>query len=135
VADVDAAVADTNALILYATRSPRLGARARRLLDATERRQALTYVPLPVVWELSVADRSGRIRLRQTVPEFFDDLFSNPAFLPFDLTLDQIYAAANLRFNRDPFDALIVAAAQSLELPLLTSDIPIRESGAVAIIW
>lgn len=130
-----AAVADTNALVFYVTRNSRLGARARRLLDAALQSQAIVYVPLGVVWEVAVGERSGRLRLRQTVPAFFEEVFSNPAFLPFDLTLDQIYAAATLGFHRDPFDGLIVAAAQSLDLPLLTSDTEIRESGVVQVIW
>ena len=37
--------------------------------------------------------------------------------------------------NRDPFDALIVAAAQELAPPLLTLDGDIRASGAVRVIW
>ena len=134
-ADFEAAVADTNALIYHATKSSRLGGRARRLFEATEQRQAMIYVPLAVVWELALADRAGRVKLRQSVPQLFDDLFSNPAFAPYDLTLDQIYTATDLRFNRDPFDALIVAAALSLELPLVTRDTEIAESRAVRVIW
>ena len=62
---------------------------------------------------------------------FFDDLFSNPAYQPLDLTPDQVFGADELRFNRDPFDALIVAAAQTTGLPLVTRDGDIRESGTV----
>jgi PIN domain nuclease of toxin-antitoxin system len=40
-----------------------------------------------------------------------------------------------MRFTRDPFDALIVAAARDLRLPLLTRDAAIRESGTVTILW
>lgn len=133
--ELPAAVADTNALVFHATRPGRLGTRARRLLEAAEQQQALVYVPLAVVWETALANRAGRINLRRSVPEFFDDLFSKPTFLAYDVTLDQIYAAANLRFNRDPFDALIVAAALSLSLPLLTGGTEIDESGAVQVIW
>lgn len=40
-----------------------------------------------------------------------------------------------MRFTRDPFDALIVAAARDLQPPLVTGDAVIRESGAVKVIW
>jgi PIN domain nuclease of toxin-antitoxin system len=40
------------------------------------------------------------------------DLFNNPAYHPLDLTLEQVYLADELRFTRDPFDALIVAASE-----------------------
>ena len=39
------------------------------------------------------------------------------------------------RPNRDPFDALICAAARHLELALLTRDGDIRQSGLVRVIW
>jgi PIN domain nuclease of toxin-antitoxin system len=51
------------------------------------------------------------------------------------LTPAQVFAADELRFNRDPFDALIVAAAQLLELPLITRDDDIVASGVVRVIW
>lgn len=51
------------------------------------------------------------------------------------MTREQVVAADELRFNRDPFDALIVAAAQELELSLLTRDVEIQNAGAVKVIW
>jgi hypothetical protein len=46
------------------------------------------------------------------VPMAVYDLFNNPAYHPLDLTLEQVYLADELRFTRDPFDALIVAASE-----------------------
>jgi PIN domain nuclease of toxin-antitoxin system len=43
--------------------------------------------------------------------------------------------ADELRFTRDPFDALICAAARALNLPLVTRDGDIRASGSVRVIW
>ena len=71
----------------------------------------------------------------RSVRAFFDDLFSNPAYQPHDLTAAQVFEADELRFTRDPFDGLIVAAARDLSLPLITRDAAIRESGSVRIIW
>jgi PIN domain nuclease of toxin-antitoxin system len=62
-------------------------------------------------------------------------LFTNPAYQPFDATAEQIFLADELRFNRDPFDALICAAASTMALPLITRDGDIRKSGVVAVIW
>ena len=130
-----AAVTDTHALVLFAAGSGHLGNQAARFFDRCERREAILYVPAAVIWECSVLARVSRINLRRTVREFFDDLFSNPAYQPLDLSPAQIFAADELRFTRDPFDALIVAAAQSTGLPLLTRDAAIRASGAVAVVW
>jgi len=92
-------------------------------------------VPLAVIWEVSLLARASRVNLRRPVRDFFGDLFSNPAYQPYDLTSDQVYRADDLRFTRDPFDALIVAAAQTLDLPLISRDGDIRSSGTVSILW
>ena len=130
-----AAVADTHALIFHALASRRLGRRAALHFAATEAREAVTYVPAAVVWEITLLARAGRIHLRRTAREFFDDLFSNPAYQPLDLTLEQVLLADELPPSDDPFDALIVAAARQLDLPLLTRDAAITESGIVATTW
>jgi PIN domain nuclease of toxin-antitoxin system len=69
------------------------------------------------------------------VQAFCDDLFSNPAYQPLDLAADHVFVADDLGFTRDPFDALIVAAALSLQVPLVTRDAAIRESRAVKVVW
>jgi len=135
VADLQAAVSDTHALLFHANASKALGRRAAEHFEACERQQALVYVPMAVIWEVSLLARASRINLRRSVQGFFEDLFSNPAYHPLDQTPEQVYLADELRFTRDPFDALIVAAARTLALPLLTRDETIRTSGAVRVIW
>lgn len=134
-ADVPAAVADTHALLFHAAGGGQLGRRAAAHFDACERRQAMTFVPAAVIWECSLLARASRVNLRRTVRAFFDDLFSNPAYQPYDLTAPQVLVADDTRINRDPFDALICAAAIDLELPLLTRDADIRGSGRVRVLW
>jgi PIN domain nuclease of toxin-antitoxin system len=131
----DAAVTDTHALVFHAAGGGRLGPKARQHFDACERRQAILYVPVAVMWEISLLARAVRISLRRPLAEFFDDLFSNPAYQPIDTTAAHVLIADELRFTRDPFDALIVATARDLGLPLVTRDAQIRESGAVRAIW
>jgi PIN domain nuclease of toxin-antitoxin system len=135
VAEAGAAVTDTHALIFHASGGGRLGPKASAFFDRCERRDAILYVPGAVIWECSLLARVARINLRRTVRAFFGDLFSNPAYQPLDITPEQIYLADELRFNRDPFDALICAAARTIDLPLITRDGVIRGSGAVKVIW
>jgi PIN domain nuclease of toxin-antitoxin system len=135
VADLPAAVCDTHALLLHAAGGGRLGTRAAAHFDRCESRQAILHVPAAVVWECALLARGGRIHLRRSIREFFDDLFSNPAYQPYDLTVAQVLLAEESRVNRDPFDALICAAAIDLDLPLITRDGDIRSSGRVRIIW
>ncbi len=134
-AEPEAAVSDTHALVFHAAGTGKLGPRAAAFFDRCERRAAILYVPTVVIWECSLLARVSRINLRRTVRAFFDDLFSNPAYQPIDVTPQQIYLADELRFNRDPFDALICATARSVDLPLITRDADIRGSGVVKVIW
>jgi PIN domain nuclease of toxin-antitoxin system len=135
VADTAAAVTDTHALLFHAAGGGRLGKKAAAHFAACERREALIYVPVAVVWETALLARAGRVNLRRSIRAFFEDLFSNPAYLPHDLTAGQVFDAEEVRINRDPFDALICAAARDLELPLITRDGDIRSSGSVRVIW
>jgi len=131
----DAAVTDTHALVFHAAGGGKLGPRARAHFDACERREALLYVPAAVVWECGLLARAVRINLRRSLRTFFADLFSNPAYQPLDLGLDQILDGDEMTFTRDPFDALICAAARDLSLPLITRDASIAASGAVRVLW
>ena len=134
-ADLQSAVTDTHPLIFHAAGGGRLGPRAAAIFERCERQEAILYVPTVVMWECSLLARVARVNLRRSVRAFFDDLFSNPAFQPLEITPEQVYLADELRFTRDPFDALIVAAAHTSGLPLVTRDGSIRESGAVPVVW
>jgi PIN domain nuclease of toxin-antitoxin system len=131
----EAAVTDTHPLLFHAARNPRLGRRAAQVFDSAERQAAIIYVPAAVIWECGLLALTGRVDLGRPLRQFFAELFSNPAYQPVDLTPEQIYRADEARPNRDPFDALICAAARHLELALLTRDSDIRQSGLVRVIW
>lgn len=134
-AETAAAVTDTHPLLFHAAGGGRLGRKAAEHFAACERRDAILYVPAAVIWECALLARAGRVNLRRSVRGFFDDLFSNPAYQPYDLNAEQVFAGEELRVNRDPFDALICAAARDLDLPLVTRDGDIRSSAAVRVIW
>lgn len=134
-AETAAAVTDTHALLFHAAGGGRLGRKAAAHFAACERREALVYVPAVVIWECALLARAGRVNLRRSVRSFFEDLFSNPAYQPHELTAEQVLMGEEMRVNRDPFDALICAAARDLELPLVTRDADIRSSGLLRVIW
>lgn len=134
-AELNAVVTDTHPLVFHAAGGGKLGPKAKALFEGAEDGRTIVYVPAAVLWEVSLLARIVRINLRRPVREFFADLFSNPAYQPHDLTPAQVFDADELRFTRDPFDGLIVAAARDLGLPLVTRDGAIRESGSVRAIW
>lgn len=132
----EAAVTDTNALIYRAAGPARLlSRRAAEHFDACDRQHAMMFVPAAVMWELSMLARVGQVDLGRSPRLFFRDLFTNSAYQALDVSPEQVYDASELGFNRDPFDALIVAAARSVDLPLITRDEAIRASGAVRVLW
>jgi PIN domain nuclease of toxin-antitoxin system len=135
VAELSAAVTDTHPLIYHANGGRGLGRSAGRFFAQCELQQAVLYVPAAVIWECTLLARVARINLRRSARAFFDDLFSNPAYHPLDLTPDQIFEADELHFSRDPFDTLVCAAARSVKLPLITRDSTIRGSGVVKVLW
>lgn len=128
-------VTDTHPLVLHAAGGKGLGRRAAECFAACERREALVYVPAAVLWETSLLVRVGRVRLRRPLRRFVEDLFSNPAYQPIDLGVEQVCLADEARPNEDPFDALICAAARALDLPLVTRDRGIQEWGKVPTVW
>ncbi len=134
-AGVPAAVTDTHPLIYYSGGGRGLSPRAASFFERCERQEAVLYIPAVVVWECTFLARKARVNLRRTPRAFFDDLFTNPAFYPFDLTPEQIFIADEAPIGRDPFDSLICAAARSLDLPLITRDGNIQDSGAVQVLW
>lgn len=134
-AEPSAVVTDTHPLLFHAAQDSRLSKRTAALFARCEAGDAIIYVPTPVVWECSLLARVGRVDLKRSVRHFFEDLFSNPAFQPLDLTAEHVFEADTLSFTHDPFDALIVAAARTLRIPLVTRDLQIQESRAVPVVW
>jgi PIN domain nuclease of toxin-antitoxin system len=129
------AVTDTNALLFHSSRSARLGRRAREVFAAAEAREAVVYVPMAVVWEITMLARRVKMNLHRPARAFFEDLFTNPAYQVHVLDQRQVFDAGDLRLLNDPFDALICAAARDLELPLMTADSAITASRLVPTIW
>ena len=87
------------------------------------------------MWECSLLARVSRINLRRTVRAFFDDLFSNPAYQPLDVTPENVFWPTNCGSLAIRSTRSFAPPAQTVELPLITRDADIRGSGAVKVIW
>lgn len=131
----NALVTDTHPLLFHLVRSRnQLGKAGSAHFEACDRRETIVYVPAAVMWECCCLDHVGKIRLKRPPKVFFETLFQNPAYQPLDLTPEQVFLSHEFRPNRDPFDALICGAARSLELPLITRDAAITDSG-MDVVW
>jgi PIN domain nuclease of toxin-antitoxin system len=129
-------VTDTHPLIWYATgQHRRLSSKALRAFKAADSDRALILVPSVALWEVALLIRIGRIRLLDAFNQWADMLLSKPGFDLVSLDTIIIGEATKFSINDDIFDAAIVATATTRDLPLITKDQGIFESGLVEVFW
>lgn len=129
-------VTDTHPLVYYFTRHhSKLSRRALRAFQQAERGDAFIYVPAVALWEVSRLEKEGEIKLKEPYEDWADAMLAHPAFECAPLDEKIIAEARNYNFNRDVFDAAIVATAKLTDVPLITRDEDITDSGIVDIWW
>lgn len=70
-------------------------------------------------WEIAIKRSNGKLRAPDDLPRIVGDL----GFQPVPITRSQAWAVRALPFHhRDPFDRLLVAQAQDLDVPLISAD-------------
>jgi PIN domain nuclease of toxin-antitoxin system len=129
-------VTDAHPLIWYVTsQRNKLSSRALGAFQDAERGEAFIYIPAGALWEISRLEKEGKITLNKPYVTWARDLLDKSCFecVPIDETV--VAEARNYAFNRDAFDASIVATARLKDLPLITKDSAITNSGLVEIWW
>jgi PIN domain nuclease of toxin-antitoxin system len=97
----------------------RLSRRAAALL--ANRDNAILISPA-VGWELAIKVNIGKFRPR-SVLNGLDQMMEQEAFSEVQITLEMAIRAGLLpNHHRDPFDRMLVAQAQSLNVPILSAD-------------
>jgi PIN domain nuclease of toxin-antitoxin system len=124
---------DTHALIWYLSRPKRLGRAAARRLREADAGRCEIFVPAIVLVELTLLREAGRNVIG--VPQVEALLAAQPAFQLQPLDMAQATEFALLDSLPDPFDRLIVAAARSADVPLISADTVIDASALVETIW
>lgn len=128
-------ITDTHPLVWYATNQhAKLTKKVIRIFHQAEQGQVWIYVPAVTFWEISLLVKNGRIRLKQPFDQWAAALVALRGFDLLPLELEVIAEAHNLTFD-DPFDAAIVATARVKDLPLITKDETITDSGMVDVEW
>lgn len=129
-------VTDTHPLIYYDGRSSRhLSDHARTVFQQAENGEALILIPAPALWEVSMLEQAGHIKLNSAFAKWLTDLLQKPCFDCVPLDAEIIAEARTYSFNNDIFDAAIVATAKLRDLPLITRDAAITHCGLVEICW
>ena len=97
----------------------RLSRRALRAFQQAERGEAYIYISAVVLWEISRLEKEGAIRLNESYEEWVTALLAHPCFECVPLDEEIIAEARHLGFNRDVFDAAVVATARVIGIPKL----------------
>jgi PIN domain nuclease of toxin-antitoxin system len=128
-------VTDTHPLIWYAGgKHHQLSKKALRAFNAAAREEALIYVPGFVLWETAMLLKVGRIALSEEYRDWAEHLLAQRGFDLASFTVEVTSEAYSYPFP-DPFDGVIAATAKVMDLPLITKDVEISESGLVEVYW
>lgn len=119
---------DTQAVLLWTTRSTPLPDRVQHLLDDQGTQAVVSAVS---VWELSMKHRSGKLPLPD---EYFADLLRSDVRFLACTERDGVEAGQLPLHHRDPFDRMLVAQARREGLPIVGSD-AIFGAYDVEVIW
>ena len=130
-------VLDTHALLWWVSEPKRVGAKARKLIDAAVRTPAPVFVSSISIWEVSMLVAARRIELTFEVNAWIAHIEALPflSFVPVD---NRIAARAAQLVNfahKDPADRIIVSTALGLGATLLTADKQLQGYAAVATVW
>ncbi|HSK74756.1 MAG TPA: type II toxin-antitoxin system VapC family toxin [Pyrinomonadaceae bacterium] len=129
-------VTDTHPLLWFTlNKRGNLSKNALEAFSAAEAEQGFIYIPAVVLWEAAVLERGSKIKLSGGFSRWAEALLKNPGFGLAPLEPGIIGLAVGYNFNNDPFDAVIVATAANLSLPLITKDAAITSSNLVEIHW
>lgn len=129
-------VTDTHPLVFWSSnRKRRLGNRARRILQETERGKHSFIVPIVVLAEINRLVERKIVRLDVPLRRWAEELERSPNFQVQPYTLEILIESVSLGAIRDPADRAIVATARQLRCPLITADELIRDGDWVDTVW
>lgn len=126
-------VLDTHALFWFLTKSPKLGKKAAQIFQDATKGQGLLWVPSIVLAELYFLNEKQGHPLDFNTE--YQAMAASPCYRFVDFTAADVLQFAALSSIPEIHDRLIVGAALSLGLPVMTRDINIINSGVVVTIW
>lgn len=125
-------VTDTHSLVWYFTESPRLSRRAARIFEKTVKAGAI-IIPTVVLAEVMYITKKGRITISfaETMAKIEES--ENFEIAPLDLEIIKI--ADQIEYDLEMHDRLIAATALFFDVPVITKDEVIKNSGVCEITW
>jgi PIN domain nuclease of toxin-antitoxin system len=127
---------DTHSLVFWSSnRKPRLGKRARRILQETERGKHSIIVPVIVLEEINRLVERSLVHLDVPFRRWAQELERSQNFQVQAYTLEVLLESVSLVAIRDPADRAIVATARHLRCPLITADAILQDGDWVDTVW
>ncbi|MBK7750589.1 MAG: type II toxin-antitoxin system VapC family toxin [Candidatus Obscuribacter sp.] len=102
--------------------------------EAVSGTKTVLFVPVPVLWELSILVENGDIELDMAFSDWIDNLFRYPAINPLPFDVDIVKVFHDVRFHNDPFDRAPATALQ-MDLPLISNDQKMHEHKPCKLFW
>jgi PIN domain nuclease of toxin-antitoxin system len=122
---------DTHVLIWSLQDEPRLGAKARALLDEHIFADGL-MVSAITPWEIALLAKRSRIVLGIDTGRWIGEALALPGMIQAELdpeiAIDSVYLPGD--FHNDPADRMIIATARHHKVPLMTADRAILDYAA-----
>ena len=121
---------DTHPLIWFTQGHDRLGDRARQIMEAKIKADAVKISPI-TFWETSMLVQKGRVTFEQSILDWMHAILGKALSLA-EMSPEIAISAGELpgSIHGDPADRLIIATARTLGCPLLTADRQILAYGA-----
>jgi PIN domain nuclease of toxin-antitoxin system len=114
------ALLDTHTLLWWLDGDEQLSLTARSWIETAEHR---IFVSAASAWEIVTKVRIGKLPGAQAVAVGFHECLISQGFTPFDITADHALRAGSLPgSHRDPFDRMLIAQAQALNIPLISNE-------------
>lgn len=119
---------DTHIFLWLTTDDPRLGRRARAMIENAK----AVFVSAASIWEVSIKVRLGKLK---TDPASLMEEMQWNGFMELPVTALHAKEVADLLWHHgDPFDRLLVAQAIAEQLRLLTADLHLTDYSDLVVV-
>ena len=114
------ALLDTHTLLWWLDGDEQLSLTARSWIEIPEHR---ILVSAASAWEIATKVRIGKLPGALAVAANFHECLISQGFAPLDITADHALRVGSLPGpHRDPFDRMLIAQAQALNIPLISNE-------------
>ncbi len=124
---------DTVALVRHLRQHRRLGRKARQILQEADAGQHTIFISGITLMEILYLSEAQRITIN--LVDVITLMASSQNYVLVPIDADVVLAAATVDDIPELHDRILVGAAKYLQVPVLTSDQVIAQSGHVRTIW